>query len=72
MSASVLAVHVPGMVVNPPSDGGAGAGAGVEAVEASEATLAADSLLLFAAKRFLSFNPSFLWIENFAAVCLLP
>ena len=60
------------MVVNPPSDGGTGAGAGVEAVEALEATLAADSLLLSAAEHFLSFIPSFLRIGHFAAVCLLP
>jgi hypothetical protein len=72
VSASVLAVHAPGMVVDPPFDGGAGGGAGVEAVKASEATLTADSLLLSTAERFLSFNPSFLRIGHFAAVCLLP
>jgi hypothetical protein len=65
--ASVLAVHAPGMVVNPPSDGGAGARAGVEAVEASKVTLAADSLLLSVAERFLSFILSL--IEDWAFCC---
>jgi hypothetical protein len=71
MSASVLAIHAPRMLINPPTDGGVGVGDGVEAVEALEATLAADFFLLSVAEHFSSFIPSFLRIEHFAAVCLL-
>jgi hypothetical protein len=55
----------------PVSEARAGAGAGgcVGVEEPSEATHAADLLVLSAANRFLILIPSFLRIEHFAVVC---
>ncbi len=70
----MLAVQAPSIFVDPPSDAGAGAGAGVVAVpeELSEATRAAKLLLLSAAECFLSFSPSFLRMGHFDGERLLP